>query len=336
MGSIAACLSIAGALALVLIPPGSYDVFYAFAIAFLALAAAAWFTARPGLFSAAALIIWFAYVIAAPFSVTRQQFNALNRAAKSGNEQAKGLIDFYQAMEPYALAIAILVTIALLALYVWGCRRSENGAFAFLLGESEALATLSRRVGIAACILYAPLILIILYDVIQRKALDIFPNFTGTAWYAMFSSTRVQEMEWHLHAILFLLCFAYGYVRDAHVRIELVRDGMKPRTRVWIELLGCMLFLVPYCFVILEYGIEFALRSYAMGEKSAAQTGLEHRFIIKAFLPLGFTFLALAGMSVALKCLVYLFGPDWLRDRSSYYAGTGHDGAPDDAAPASN
>ena len=108
------------------------------------------------------------------------------------------------------------------------------------------------------------------------------------------------------------------------------------RTRVWIELLGCMLFLVPYCFVILEYGIEFALRSYAMGEKSAAQTGLEHRFIIKAFLPLGFTFLALAGMSVALKCLVYLFGPDWLRDRSSYYAGTGHDGAPDDAAPASN
>ncbi len=114
----------------------------------------------------------------------------------------------------------------------------------------------------------------------------------------------------------------YGYVKDAHVRIELVRDTMGPRTRVWIELLGTLLFLVPYCYVILKYGIDNAMRSYQIGESSAAQTGLEYRFIIKSFLPLGFAFLALAGMSVALKCIVYLFGPPHLRGAAAAYSGS--------------
>ena len=339
MGILLAAVSILASLTLVLLPVGTNLIFWAFAVSVISLAGAAALRARLGFLSAATLLSWFAYIIVAPFSITTQQFNQLRRTARGEGaeaENAQALITFYQVMEPYALWIGVAVTALIIAIYIFGCRRAQKGPFAFLLDESDSLATLCKRAGIVTAMLYAPMIIIILYDVLQRQALPYFPNWTGTSWYAMFSSTRLQEMQWHLHAVLFLMCFAYAYVRDAHVRIELVRDGLRPRVRVWIELFGCLLFLVPYCFVILEYGTEFALRAFLIGESSSAQTGLEHRFVIKAFLPLGFTILAMAGMSVALKCVVYLFGPDSLRDRSSYYAGTGHSGEPDDAPQPAN
>ena len=95
---------------------------------------------------------------------------------------------------------------------------------------------------------------------VQRKYLGWDPSFTDTAWYRTFTSTKLQEMQWHLHAVLFLMCFGYAYVKDAHVRIELVRDTLRARTRVWVELLGTLLFMLPYCFVVIEYGIDNAMR----------------------------------------------------------------------------
>ncbi|PVE47268.1 C4-dicarboxylate ABC transporter permease [Pararhodobacter aggregans] len=190
-----------------------------------------------------------------------------------------------------------------------------------MLQASDHLAHACTVVGKAAAFLFVPMMLIILYDVFQRKYLGYNPDFTTTDWYKMFTSTRLQEMEWHLHSVLFLLALGYGYVKDSHVRIELVRDTLRPRTRAWVELFGALLFLVPYCYVVIEYGTENALRAFNIGEGSDALTGLPHRFIIKGMLPVGFVFVALAGLSAALKCLVYLFGPSSLRAASGQYAG---------------
>jgi len=48
-------------------------------------------------------------------------------------------------------------------------------------------------------------------------------------------------------------------------------------------------------------------------------------------LPLGFVFVALAGLSAVLKCIVYLFGPPSLKAESSQYAGSQHQPAPQPA-----
>lgn len=335
MGSLSAAVAIAAAFVLVVVPVGTITVFYALGILLLALAGAAFLNARPGWLSASVLLGWFAIMIVAPFSITVQQSRALARQARNGDTDAQGLIDFYAMLEPYAPWIMLAITGLVVILYATGARRDLGGAFRFMLDDSNALATLCTRTGIVASLLFAPMMLIIVYDVLQRKYLDIAPGFTNTGWYQVFTSTRIQEMQWHLHAVLFLMCFAYAYIKDAHVRIELVRDTLRPRVRVWIELLGCLLFLVPYCYVVMKYGIDNAMRSWDIGESSSAQTGLAYRFIIKGFMPFGFAFLALAGMSVALKCLVYLFGPHRLRGAADYYAGTHHaDGAKPAAADA--
>ncbi len=321
MGTIATLAAIVAAFALVFLPAGTFAAFAALGAMLAMLALSAWVRARPGFLTSATLIGAMALMIASPFAIGRPQLNALNRAAGQGNEAAAALIEFYAALEPVASWILIAVVAMIVGIFALAARRAREGPHPFLLAESEALASLATRIGLVASFLYVPMIAIIVYDVLQRKYLEIDPAFTSTGWYRVFTSTKLQEMEWHLHAVLFLLCFAFAYVRDAHVRIELIRERMGPRTRVWIELAGCLLFLIPYCYVVVLYGYDFASKSFSMMERLSAQTGLSYRFVIKAFLPVGFTLLALAGASVALKCVVYLFGPQSLRARSGYHAG---------------
>lgn len=139
----------------------------------------------------------------------------------------------------------------------------------------------------------------------------------------LMSSTKLQELEWHFHGALFLLCLGFGYIKDAHVRIELIRDHMNPRTRVWIEFIGCLLFVIPYCLIVIYWGYEFAEMSFRMGETSA-QSGLSDRWIIKSMIPIGFFILMLSGLSIAGKCILYLWGPPELRAHAAFIAETHH------------
>ena len=183
-----------------------------------------------------------------------------------------------------------------------------------LLSLSDGITRLIEWIGRMAALLALPLMLVIVYDIISRKLLGIYPALSGSIWHI--SSTKLQEMEWHLHAVLFLLCLGYAYLRDRHVRIELVRERFSPDLRAAIELLGCLLFLLPYCYLVISFGIDFAARAYHSGEVSAALTGLPHRWLIKAMLPLGFSILALAAMATVLRNIVLLFGQADLRDQA--------------------
>jgi TRAP-type mannitol/chloroaromatic compound transport system permease small subunit len=146
------------------------------------------------------------------------------------------------------------------------------------------------------------LILVTVFDVVTRRFLVL-------------GSTKLQELEWHLHVVLFAFLLGYAYLKDSHVRIDLIRERLSDRTQWWIELAGCLLFLIPYCALVAWLGVDFAYRSFAIDEVSASATGLSHRWIIKACLPLGFLLLGLSGLTVTLRKLVELFGSEDLRRR---------------------
>jgi len=327
LGTLLSGVTIAAAAVIVVVNPTSLWVFYALGALLLSHLAATFLRGNPGAYAAATLLGWSAVMIATPLALTTQQLNQLRRMVRNqraGWEEAEATLAFFEPLVAYATPLLWAVTAFFVLCVAVYLRRATEGAFRVIMDASTGLATTCVRVGVAAAILYVPMMIIIFYDVIQRKYLGYNPDFTTTAWYRFFTSTRLQEMEWHLHAVLFLMALGYGYVKDAHVRIELVRDVLRPRTRVWIELLGAVLFLVPYCYVVIKYGAENALRAWHIGEGSDALTGLPHRFIIKGMLPLGFVFVALAGLSAALKCIVYLFGPASLRDESAQFAGSQH------------
>ena len=138
-----------------------------------------------------------------------------------------------------------------------------------------------------------PLIFIIIFDVITRR-------------FFILGSTKIQEMEWHLHTAIFLLSLGFAYVKNSHVRIEIIREKYSNNLKSVFEIIGILFFLVPYTFIIIFYGLDFVSRSYNLNEVSSALTGLSHRWIIKSFIPLGMLLLFLAGLSILLKNISYL------------------------------
>ena len=106
---------------------------------------------------------------------------------------------------------------------------------------------------------------------------------------------------------MFLLVLGYAYLKDAHVRIEIVREKYSVTVKAILETLGIMFFLIPYTMLVIYFGIDFVQRSFNVNEVSSALTGLSHRWIIKSFIPLGMLLLFLAGFSLLLKNLIYIF-----------------------------
>ena len=160
---------------------------------------------------------------------------------------------------------------------------------------SDRLGRFVSLVGSLVAWLSVLLIVVIAFDVVTRRFLVL-------------GSTKLQELEWHLHAVLFLLCIGWGYMKDAHVRIEIVHERLPRKAQLWIEMLGCLLFLIPYCVIVFYHGIDWWEKSWNLGENSDSATGLPHRWIIKAFLPIGIVFIFLAAVSVFLRKFVELFG----------------------------
>ncbi len=165
-----------------------------------------------------------------------------------------------------------------------------------LVALEKFLSRIVMGIGRAGAWIAIPLMVIILFDVITRRFLVL-------------GSTKLQEGEWHLHAMLFLLCMGFVYLKDGHVRIDLMRERMSSRTRNWVEFLGCLVFAIPYCLIVAWFSIDFVERSWHLNEASDSATGLPYRWAIKAFMPIGMFTLLLAGFVVLLRQFIDLFGP---------------------------
>lgn len=142
---------------------------------------------------------------------------------------------------------------------------------------------LSSAFGALASWLTTLLVLVVGFDVATRYLFD-------------FSWVAVQEAQWHLFAAIFLLGAAYTLQRDRHVRVDVLYSTFEPRTRAAIDLIGLVLFLVPFCLLGAKLGWEYATASFSIGEGSPQPGGLPARWALKAVVPLAFTLLLLEGI----------------------------------------
>ena len=126
----------------------------------------------------------------------------------------------------------------------------------------------------------------------------------------IFGEGRIEfeEIQWHLYAIGFLLGLSYANVRDAHVRVDVVRARLKPRHRAWIELYGILLLLLPFLTLVIVYSLPFVHYSFVNGEVSEAPGGLPYRWAIKSFLLIGFGLLLLSTLARLSRVWTFLFG----------------------------
>lgn len=172
-----------------------------------------------------------------------------------------------------------------------------------LLGVSQAIDAILGVIAKVFGWCFLLMVIVICFDVITRKI-----GFQLVLGDIDLGSTRLQELEWHLHAALFLTWIGYCYVRNAHVRIDVFTSGLSQRAQAWLEVIGCLIFALPYVWVALPYAWDFFVLSFQQGEASSAPNGLPARYIIKFFLFFGFASVLASVISVFLRRIAFLFG----------------------------
>lgn len=166
----------------------------------------------------------------------------------------------------------------------------------FLKTLFEGAKQINEWVGRATSWLTLVLVLVVCVDVTRRY---LFQS----------SSVWVGELEWHLYALIFLFGAGYALKHDRHVRVDLFYAKYSPRDRHWTNLLGHLLFLVPWCILIIVTSYSYAQGSFAINEGSPNPNGLPYRFIIKFAITIGVGLLLLQAILQIIDSISYLIQP---------------------------
>jgi TRAP-type mannitol/chloroaromatic compound transport system permease small subunit len=153
----------------------------------------------------------------------------------------------------------------------------------------------SDLMGWIAGVLNLVMLLNVFYDAIARY-------FFSTG------SIALQEMEWHLFAMVFLFGIAYGLKEDGHVRVDVLYDRFSPRWKAIINIGGAVLFLVPLSVLIIEGSVWYVQEAYTSGEVSGDPGGLSHRWLIKLVIPASFVFLVVSATGFVIRNINILLG----------------------------
>jgi TRAP-type mannitol/chloroaromatic compound transport system permease small subunit len=160
---------------------------------------------------------------------------------------------------------------------------------------SRIIDAVTNAVGGVVNWIWIILVMIIVVNVIMRYALGV--NYI---W--------VEEVQWHMYAVGFMIAIGYGITHDAHVRVDVVASGLRPRTRAIIEFLGITLLILPLVYLMISYAIPFVESSWRRNESSSAPGGLSNRWAIKSVIIIAFVYIGLAAFSRLLRVGAFLFG----------------------------
>ena len=149
----------------------------------------------------------------------------------------------------------------------------------------DRLERLLAWLGIAVAAVLLPLLIgVRCYEIVMRKLMNA-------------PSAFLQYIEWEAFALLVLLILGFAYLRDGHVRVDVLRERMAPRTRDWVDFYGLLLFQLPLVALVLWSAVPFVAESFATGEESSSAGGLPYRWILKSVLPIAFLALGAATLS---------------------------------------
>ncbi len=140
---------------------------------------------------------------------------------------------------------------------------------------------------------------VIIVDVLSRRAGYQIPGL---------GSTRLQELEWHFHTVLFALLLGATYALNGHVRVDVFVTNASRRTRAWLEFFGCLLLAFPFLYVTFRYGYDLVWRSFVQNEGSMSPQGLPARYIIKTVFVFGFVLFFISVLSVMARSLLIMLG----------------------------
>ena len=163
-----------------------------------------------------------------------------------------------------------------------------------LLSLSRAIDAMNTFLGKSVAWLLLVDVLISSINAITRKLFDLSSN----AW---------LEAQWYLFSAVFLIAAAFTLLNNEHVKVDLVYGHLPRRAQLWVEVVGTILFLFPFCLITIYLSVPVFLAKFASGEISNNTGGLI-LWPVWALIPIGFGLLALQGLSELIKRVAILRG----------------------------
>lgn len=156
-----------------------------------------------------------------------------------------------------------------------------------LLKVSRAIDAFTAFVGRWVSWLIVLAVMISSINAVVRKVFDM-------------SSNSYLELQWVLFSVVFLLCSPWTLLQGEHIKIDIINHTLPLKVRSWIDMLGHLFFLVPFCAIMLYTSVPFFLVSYHQNEQSFSAGGLP-QWPAKSLIMIGFALLLVQAVSEIIK-----------------------------------
>jgi TRAP-type mannitol/chloroaromatic compound transport system permease small subunit len=163
-----------------------------------------------------------------------------------------------------------------------------------LLKLSRRIDALTERVGQAALWLVLVVVLVSALNAVMRYTID-------------YSSNAFLEIQWYLFGLIFLSCGGYTFLRNEHVRIDLVSGHFSKRGQTWIDIFGIVFFLMPMAVAIMVLSWPVFIHAIESSEMSNSAGGLIV-WPARLMIPAGFFLLIVQAISELIKRVGFLQG----------------------------
>lgn len=161
-----------------------------------------------------------------------------------------------------------------------------------LLAISKSIDQVNKIIGRMAAWLILVAVGVSTINAVVRKLFSVSSN----AW---------LELQWYLFGAVFLLTAGFTLLKNEHVRVDLLSQRFSPRTRVVVEIVGLLLFVLPASLLIMYLSWPVFVDSFIHDEQSSNSGGLV-RWPAKLLIPVGFALLVAAALSHLIKCIGFL------------------------------
>lgn len=172
----------------------------------------------------------------------------------------------------------------------------EPGHHTFVLRETALTQSIDRVISAIGEIfhwIWVVLLAVIILNVVLRYAFSQ-------------GMIELEELQWHLYGIGWLVGMSYTFVADGHVRVDVVHDRLSYRNKLRFELFGLLVLFLPFIIFVIICALPFVELSWMTNERSTSANGLPARWLVKGLLLFSFVLLLFAGVSRLIKVVASL------------------------------
>jgi TRAP-type mannitol/chloroaromatic compound transport system permease small subunit len=200
---------------------------------------------------------------------------------------------------------------------------ARETAVTFLLALSRGIDAVTALLGRFAWWMSLAMVLLGAENVIARYGYGFIYRTFGENVARALSNNTYFELQTLAYNIVFLLGAAYVFQVDGHVRVDILFSRLRERAKAWIDIVGIVVFLWPFCVLTIYFSQRYVASSWRALEVSPNAGGLA-RYPIKTLIVVAFALLMVQGLSQLIKHVAFLRGRP---DSRSIYAAQAADAA---------